>query len=341
MMVGFDRVVNRFYSFIWKKQTYNKVLWSELDSNLLGEIYCRLTSPTDQTRFRAVCKSWLAVHPVSNTTSLAFLPWFIGFSLSIASAHNRLDFILYEPSSRLDATSVHTVSLTKLSIPCPPAWNEINAEVVNNWLFVCTRRTYRSSFYRRNFVLFSPFTKQVIKLPQSDHPLPFKFRRTFSTDPNSPDCVFLLLDAACPNSSTIRIMTYRNIDKEWTATQFERVDEFIPCSCVPIYIQGKFYIVSPFGQVASYDILNGRFRFENIAIDNHLAQNYSSLNYLVFELNGDLMLIYYLGSLKKNNHNIQAKPCIKRFDWSIKVWIPVISLGDQSLFVGKNFWSVQ
>lgn len=94
-MFGLDQVY-RFYSLIRKKQTYNKVLWSELDSNLLGEIYCRLTSPTDQARFRAVCKAWLAVHPVSNTTSPAFLPWFIGFSLSIASAYNRLDFLIYE-----------------------------------------------------------------------------------------------------------------------------------------------------------------------------------------------------------------------------------------------------
>ncbi|KAK1368544.1 hypothetical protein POM88_034636 [Heracleum sosnowskyi] len=166
--------------------------------------------------------------------------------------------------------------------------------------------------------------------------------RTFSTDPHSPDCVFFLSDTRCVASSKIAIITYRNGDKEWTAKQFDIADEFVPCNdCIPIYFQGIFYLVSPFGQIASYDILTGEFRFVNLVMDNQFELDYNSYQrYEVFELNGYLTRINY-GSLQgMYNDNFPRNPCIKRFDWSSNAWIPVSSLGDQSVFVGKQFFDV-
>lgn len=58
----------------------------------------------------------------------------------------------------------------------------------------------------------------------------------------------------------------------------------------------------------------------------------------MFELDGELMLIYF-GSWKNNTSSL-GKECIKMYDWSNKVWIPVSTLGDKSLFVSDNFDTV-
>ncbi|KAK1354099.1 hypothetical protein POM88_047355 [Heracleum sosnowskyi] len=311
-----------------------KVLWSELDSNLLGEIIGRLTSPIYQARFRAVCKTWLGVHSIPNTT---FLPWFVRFNFTSPRFTGELELSLYEPSSTFSPTSVYTISFGKFGISYP--LDRIGGDIINNWLFITTREPMtQPSRYRRNFILFSPFTGKCIKLHQSDYPLPFEFVKTFSTVPTSPDCVFLLSDARCHESSKIAILTIHNGDKEWTARQFDRVDGFVPGTWIPIYFQQMFYLVSPLGQIASYNILNGVLTFENLVIDINFSENHRSrMKYQVFELNGDLMLIYFGSYL---NDNVPRNPCLKKFDWSSKVWMPVSSLGDHSLFIASRFRGV-
>ncbi|KAK1390273.1 hypothetical protein POM88_018451 [Heracleum sosnowskyi] len=334
-----EEVINQVISLPEAKDD-NKVSWSQLDSNLLGEIMCRLASPTDQARFRAVCQTWLAVEP---TAAPALLPWFVGYNRSVVCFTGTLEMLLYEPSSTFDPTSVDKISLTKLGIPSPPSFDDNGATCINNWLFFCIRQPItRLSCYRRNFVLYSPLTKEVIKLPQSDYPFPYIFSRTFSTDPKSPDCVFLISDGRCLDSQKIVILTYRNGDEQWTARKFNRVEQFVPCSiCFSIYFQGMFYIVTALGQIASYNSDNGEFRLKNVQVDDEFEVNYScELQYEVFEFNGYLTLIYFGSRHETHNNNFPGNPCIKRFDWSNNVWIPMRSLGDETLFVGKQFHAV-
>lgn len=162
----------------------------------------------------------------------------MGYNQSSPCLTATLEFSLYEPSCTVDPTSLHTISLTKLGIPCP---SFSRATCIKNWLFICIRVEWLW-YYRINFLLLCPFTKEVIKLPQLDYPFPFIFMRTFSTDPNSPDCVFLLSDTTCLTSMKIVIITYRYGDKECTARQFNKAYEFVPCHCIPIYFQGIFIL---------------------------------------------------------------------------------------------------
>ncbi|KAL8120714.1 hypothetical protein AgCh_017769 [Apium graveolens] len=130
-------------------------------------------------------------------------------------------------------------------------------------------------------------------------------------------------------------------DKEWTAKEFDRGNGFVRCYCDPIYFRGIMYIVSPYGQLASYSIVDGELKFESLFIDQLFALNYNSfMVHQVFELNGELMLIY-LGSWKENNSPIPgSKHCIKRYDWLTKVWLPVSTLGNKTLIVSDKFLSV-
>lgn len=47
------------------------------------------------------------------------------------------------------------------------------------------------------------------------------------------------------------------------------------------------------------------------------------------------MMIHFIPYPKKNVTS-PAKPCIRRYDWSNKDWIPISTLGDKSLFLTQK-----
>ncbi|KAK1391175.1 hypothetical protein POM88_019353 [Heracleum sosnowskyi] len=239
----------------------DKNIWRELHTDLLGEIMGRLCL-TDQARFRVVCKNWLAaarpMTPPANS-----LPWYFFFDRSLPTVSNILEFRVFEPSSNL--ALLHKISLSKLGIPSPPSYKDVSAYIQHEWLFICCVRPISSHWTRRYFILFSLFTKKIITLPMLEYTPGFKFVRFFTTKPDSPDCVFFLLDTR--KADKIAVITYCSGDKEWTAREFDRVVDFLPCFCTPVYIRGILYIVSPFGQLASYNISDGEFQFETLFVD--------------------------------------------------------------------------
>ncbi|XP_074323830.1 F-box/kelch-repeat protein At1g57790-like [Apium graveolens] len=311
-------------------------VWCELDTNILGDIMGRLCL-TDQARLHVVCKNWLAADPIN--TNKNGIPWYLSLDRLHSTVSNSLEFRLYDPSTSSTTPElvwVHNISLTELGIPTP-SYRYVGACFKNNWLF-CTIGSSRCLFWmRRHFLLFSPYTRKVIRLPKLDFPGRSTFTRTFSTDPDSPNCVFFLIDA-CSKGGKIVVITCRKGDMEWTTRKFGRGHDFVPCHCDPIYFRGILYIVSPYGQLASYNIVDGEFKFESLLIDQLFDLNYrSSMMHEVFELNGELMLIYF-GSWKKNSNPLPgSKHCIKRYDWLNKVWIPVSTLGNNTLFVSDKF----
>ncbi|KAK1367872.1 hypothetical protein POM88_033964 [Heracleum sosnowskyi] len=179
-----------------KKNVDKNVFWSELDENLLGEIMSRL-SLTDQARFHAVCKIWHSVRPIATYKSL---PWFVSIHNVISTLSNPIECRLYEPYSSPKALiSTYKISLSELGIP----------------------------FYWKGFTL------KLIKLPQLDYPFLSRdlFTRTFSTDLNSPDCIFLILNS-CTEPEFI-VMTCRQSHKEWTIRKF---DNFVLGFCRAEYM---------------------------------------------------------------------------------------------------------
>ncbi|KAK1375277.1 hypothetical protein POM88_031470 [Heracleum sosnowskyi] len=298
-------------------------LWSALDPNLLGEILDRLCL-ADQLRFGVVCKNWLHAHPITPVKKP--LLWY----LSLDRGLSELQVQLHDPSSPHDPASIQNISLPKLGIPSPASSEKVLSIVLkHNWLFISIPNGRLCKYN----LLFSPFTKKVIILPKIDQPCPFNyFTLTSSTQPDSPDCVFFLLDTC--NAEKFTIITYCNGDKEWTVKAFDRVANFHTCYCKLVYLREILYIVSPYGQLASYNIVNREFKFESLSVDELFRVNIWSLEmycYRVFELNGGLMMIHFV-PYEKKNVTVPAKSFIRRYDWSTKNWIPVNTLGDKSLF---------
>lgn len=307
-----------------KNKDGNQVLWSELDENLLAEIMSRLSLLSDQVCFHAVCKRWHSIRPITPCTTS--LPWFVGIEIFPSSPRSMsFTYRLYEPySSTKFRISTCKISLSKLLIPRSFPMN-ITCTLGHSWFFISVCQT-NSSGDHTNFFVFSLLTKKLIQLPKlhnySIMSLP-GFIHRFSTNPDSPDCVFLI--SYIGDEPEFVIMTCRQGDKEWTARKF---DNFMRGSCIAEYINGAFYIVSVFGQVASYNIMNWEYEIEKLDEDDDFDQLFDSqMGCSMFELNGDIIILYY---------TFPGIPCIKKFDWCTKAWVPLESLGDQTVLVGSK-----
>ncbi|KAL1823168.1 hypothetical protein ACET3Z_009946 [Daucus carota] len=306
--------------------------WSELDANLLGEILSRLCL-TAQARFRVVCKNWLPVDPIMTTKSL---PWCLTLDPSLTPVTKRLDIQLYDASSSPNLASQHYISLAKLGIPSS-SYMKIRPSVRHNWLLISMRQRRLFFWLRRYWLLFSPFTRKIITLPKFDYPRRFLFHSTFSTQPDSPDCVFFLVDAS--HAGKIALLTYRSGDKEWTAKQFDTVPNFARCSCSLVCLGGLLYIVSPCGQLATYNynILDGELKFECLLVKRLFVRNFRSSRIpRVFALDGELTILYCGSDAQENATLAGAKQCIQRYNRAEKSWTPLSSLGDKTLFVSDQ-----
>lgn len=118
----------------------------------------------------------------------------------------------------------------------------------------------------------------------------------------------------------ITVRTCRKGDTEWTVRTF-RVEGFWESQ--PMYTRGLFYIISRYGQLASYNVIEEKLKYESSYRDGDFARRDSHQQYRVFTMNGELMYKYLCNGTK-------------RFDWSKKVWVPVSSLTDPPALIGND-----
>lgn len=217
---GFSRMIvrhGRTTSPVRKNKINAQVLWSELDENLLGEIMSRLCL-TDQAFFRAVCKRWHSIRPITASKSL---PWFVSIDHYLLKWSDSFKYHLHEPcSSPRSRISTHKISFSKLSIPYS-LHSTFTVDVRHNWFVISAcLRNWLVATCQNYLFLFSPVTKAFIKLHKLGYqsPMSSSFIHTFSTNPDSPDCVFIILNIGYKPEFVI--MTCHQGDKEWTIRKF-------------------------------------------------------------------------------------------------------------------------
>ncbi|KAL1820136.1 hypothetical protein ACET3Z_015005 [Daucus carota] len=282
--------------------------WAELDRNLLGEIVCRLYV-SDQARFGAVCTHWLAAaHSITTKSSSSSLPWH-GCKYPGSS-----EFRIYDPlSSPTHLASRHLIDWSQLGIPSS---TDVYLHLVkHNWVFLSVSKPRLFFWTRRYVFLFAPFTKRIITLPTFDYPNGFNFVSTFSTRPDSPDCVYCCVDA--DRDDKIAVLTYRNGDKQWTARRFNMHPDFKPWNSLPHILDGILYILSPYGQVASYNILNGEFIFDRLLHDEFVVENSAKRIVHSFVLNGELLIIGFNPDVRKDA-TLPGQQFVRRYHRSRK-----------------------
>ncbi|XP_074324423.1 F-box protein At4g00893-like [Apium graveolens] len=256
--------------------TIREVLWSELVADLLGDIIGRLCV-ADRVRFCAVCKSWRDAKPVISTvsTSTSMLAWFVSVGSTNQKPIRAIECRLFDPSYSVDkAVSVHTISFTELGIPVH-SWSRIGTFCKQGWLFISVSEITGSSVSHVYFILLSPLTRKLKQLPSLTASR--YFEQTFSNDPESADCVFLLLAKVSPESDSFTVTTCREGDTEWTVRKFERLEGFVYPR--PIYTRGLFYIISCYGELASYDVNEEKVQYESLYRDGGFARRDSHTLY--------------------------------------------------------------
>ncbi|KAM7511747.1 hypothetical protein LguiB_010622 [Lonicera macranthoides] len=277
--------------------------WNNLPTDILSEIIGRLHF-RDRIRFRATCKSWQLAQcdrPASK------LPWLLthnwnwdknGYILSICKYH--------DPSTNQTFTNTHKIedeSLTDIfgASVCASKYG---------WLLL-----QRSC----NTFLYSPYTKEIVKLPN----LEITFNRsTFSSNPNSPDCIFFALQSS-KSSPMLRISICQRGDLEWkthTFDGFRRVIEDV------VYSNGVFYCVFSGGVLGAFfghlewKLLTNMEPITGISIRYRLQMVVSD---------GEILLVCPSTCLH-----------IFRFDWSLMGWVEQDRLGNKALFLGCTSFSI-
>lgn len=137
-----------------------------------------------------------------------------------------------------------------------------------------------------------------------------------STNPTSPDCVFLALHKIY--DAGWYISTFRHGDKLWTTPVSFGGD---PCVEDVPFIRGVFYFLFLGGRLGSYDIATMKLKVD---ITN-LWNIYKFDKFFVLD---EELVVTYLDE--------EASYCIRRYDWFQKVWVPLDSLKGRSLFLSKH-----
>ncbi|KAL1820516.1 hypothetical protein ACET3Z_015385 [Daucus carota] len=120
-------------------------------------------------------------------------------------------------------------------------------------------------------------------------------------------------------------------DPQWTSRRFNKPPAFRPGNLIAHILAGILYIPSPFGQVASYNIRNGEFKFDRLRRDEFVFENSYRRTVQSFELNGELLIIGLNPDVRKDA-TLPGQQFVRRYDRSRKVWLPVRTLWGYALF---------
>ncbi|KAF8406563.1 hypothetical protein HHK36_008651 [Tetracentron sinense] len=275
--------------------------WSDLPNDLLEQIMGRISSSADQTRFRAVCKSWKSTGRVRPSNQL---PWLLAY-----------DDDSWNQCKLVDPTSKRTYTVNTI----------FNGEEEKKNITVCaSKHGWLLLSMGSSVFLYCPFTNEKINLPNSETPFQIA---AFSTTPTSPDCVFFGLFSSIHNTTIIS--TYRHGEETWTTHIFDNTFNGIKNV---VYSQGIFYCANLRGALWTFDVAKKDWSMlekPNAVLDVP-SSNYQT--YMV-ESQGDLILLVLL-------HNLGSWSRFFKLDRLRMAWVKIDSLGDQSLFLGCSSFSV-
>lgn len=294
--------------------------WADLDLDLLGEIKKKLYHG-DHARFSGVCKTWLAAQHEKRAADV--LPCLL-LLYRDSDENNKVNYDLYEPFNLTQPIISQSIYLDQFFDPSRLQFSHSILYFDGCLWFSISDIDYSCT----HFLLVSILTKRAFTLPLFNHPQGapiesnYKVFKAVSTFPGYSDCVFLLLHVA--NNCHWSIGVFCHGDTEWTTTEFDFLEPFgYPCDQDVVFVRGVFYFLCYDQRIASYDIASGELKVDSFST----PLNYGGIKKF-FALDGELMLMYYDIKVRKY--------FLTNFDWSQKLWVPIKSLGDRSLFLSEH-----
>ncbi|KAL4339476.1 hypothetical protein GQ457_08G004050 [Hibiscus cannabinus] len=284
--------------------------WSDLPCDILEVITGRMRW-VDRIRIRAVCKAW-SLFPSSHIPPHGddTLPWVMKFRWS---PPNR-DSPVHGECLLLDPISGDYV--VEEDINCHIFFDAIPCASSYGWvLFFGTRR---------RFFLYSPFTTEVLLLPEFGQHLSLTYNipvATFSLNATSPKCVIFVLSY---KDGKIHVMLCSPGDSSWKTYEFDGFgpDDF-PVDAT--YANGVYYCVFRRGQLGAFNLQHKEW---TLLVEHNLPRFYFPFAKL-FWSGAHLQL------LSCSRHSNLVK-----LDLSNKRWVLDKDLNGRVLFIGCTSFSV-
>ncbi|KAK9026292.1 hypothetical protein V6N11_039133 [Hibiscus sabdariffa] len=292
--------------------------WSDIPRDVVECILGHLCW-ADRIRMRAVCKAWSFPSRHIPAAAIDKLPWALKES-SLVDDNCRL----LDPSSR-----EYVMGKFVGGIRVERHVRTIASDSAYGWvLFQKLYRDFELQVQpRRIFFLYSPFTTEIIKLPElKEERLTLRFQLArFSLNATSPKCVIMVL-ALDLSSQKIYVSLCSPGDVSWRTLEFNCVLGSRDLNLIPsgVYANGVFYCIFARGQLGAFNlqleewtILGGPFASGNCSV--HLNLIVIDSNVWVFD-----------------------RACFQlfRFDFSERRWVYVKELKKRALFLGRTSFAV-
>ncbi|OMO96826.1 F-box protein [Corchorus olitorius] len=319
--------------------------WSNLPLDIIERIIGRLgwlNRILTRARMRAVCKAWSVLAPPIPNPTIDNFPWALTrtvfyFPLKDLNGDQTGDryYLNYPPLDKELSGGFRREEI--------PVFSDARAYASSyGWVLFFGRRRLLSEPVTKphglgNFFLYSPFTTEVIKLPDSNHEHELVDVATFNLDATSPKCVIFGLRKTWKK---IFIYICSPGDIAWKTYEFE-FDRPYSTAEHAIYADGIFYCVFSRGELGAFNLqlkertmltLKGLPGFDFqcarlIASDGELRlMGREKLE----DIHDDYRTITF-----KNSKDLN----LLKFDFSSKRWVREISLNNSVLFIGCTCFS--
>ncbi|KAF6160623.1 hypothetical protein GIB67_019563 [Kingdonia uniflora] len=278
--------------------------WFDLPVELVECIMGKLLF-TDQVCFRSVCKRWRSVRRVKPAKQI---PWLlIWHNKSFASCK------LYDPVYKKTLT-IHNTCLKDFPYSGAVIWSSIKG-----WLLI--------SFHdNSSFILYSPFTNEIIQFPPFDHCIKdfYTSAAMFSSPPSSPDCIIFIKLHGRNSTQSIFIKTCRPGDSSWTSKNFN-INQLFLDSNVGVYNDGFFYCINNNIRIlGTYNVALQTWTV--LDIPSTLPGNVFVYHRRLVEYGGELLSVPY-------GDNPET---ILRLPRTQESWVQFDSLGDRVIFISNT-----
>ena len=262
--------------------------WSDLLEDILRLVVEQLYV-VDWIHLHAVCKNWVLT-PIHDIPSIDKLPLILNYCFSphhticsLSDSYRKGPYIIEEERGWIPAGSL-LFRATACASRC--SWVLFSEKI---------RQLVDSTLYHvRQYYVYNPLTKKIISLPRLElpqHDYHFEHFATFSSNPTSFDCVFVV-PTICDRGQYFFISTYSIGDKTWKTHNFTCPHPYFFSTHGMTYLEGSFYCYNALEELSFFHIATQEWKLLSNELPLINEWNFTKETRYFVAYDGHLHLVY-------------------------------------------------